>query len=69
MIALEVVALKLEKLKKTETNWERYRKEHSNSVNDKLLQIVHSMDIGFKSFALIFSEEEIRELMEKGEKK
>jgi len=27
------------------------------------------MDIGFKSFALIFSEEEIRELMEKGEKK
>lgn len=61
-----VVALKLEKLKKTETNWERYRKEHPNSVNDKLLQIVHSMDIGFKSFALTFSEEEMRKLTEKG---
>lgn len=61
-----VVALKLEKLKKTETNWERYRKEHPNSVNDKLIQIVHSMDIGFKSFALTFSEEEIRKLTEKG---
>lgn len=60
-----VVALKLEKLKKTETNWERYRKEHPNSVNDKLLQIVHSMDIGFKSFALTFSAEEMRELMER----
>lgn len=61
-----VVDLRLEKLKKTETNWERYQKGHPEAVNDKFLQIVHSMDISFKSFALTFSEDEMRKLMAKG---
>lgn len=47
-----VIALRLKKLKKTETNWERYKKELPEIVDDKLLQIVHSMDISFKSFVL-----------------
>lgn len=45
-----VVNIQLEKMKKNETNWERYC--HIYGFGYKFLRVVHDMNISFKTFAL-----------------
>ena len=52
-----VVNIQLEKMKKNETNWERYC--HIYGFGYKFLRVVHDMNISFKTFALSLDQSEI----------
>lgn len=47
---LDAIVFQLEKMKKNETNWERYC--HIYGFGYKFLRVVHDMNISFKTFAL-----------------